>query len=193
MFYINAQEKAKLDTTMKWYVVRAISGQEKKVKQYIEMEIGRLGLDKFVAQILIPTEKIYQIRNGKKVSKERPFYSGYVLIEAALVGEVTHVIKNITGVIGFLGETKGGDPVPMRMAEVNRILGTVDELEESDAQLNIPFVVGETVKVINGPFNSFTGTIEKINEEKKKLEVMVKIFGRKTPIELGYLEVEKES
>ena len=189
----NIGEKAKLDTTMKWYVVRAISGQEKKVKQYIEMEIGRLGLDKFVAQILIPTEKIYQIRNGKKVSKERPFYSGYVLIEAALVGEVTHVIKNITGVIGFLGETKGGDPVPMRMAEVNRILGTVDELEESDAQLNIPFVVGETVKVINGPFNSFTGTIEKINEEKKKLEVMVKIFGRKTPIELGYLEVEKES
>ena len=181
------------DTSKKWYVVRAISGQEKKVKHYIELEINRLGLSAFVSQILIPTEKIYQIRNGKKVSKERPFYSWYILIEAALVGEVPHVIKNITGVIGFLGETKGGLPVPMRMAEVNRILGTVDVLEGSDAQLNIPYIVGETVKVINGPFNGFTGTIEKINEEKKKLEVMVKIFGRKTPLELGYLEVEKES
>ncbi|MES2139944.1 MAG: transcription termination/antitermination protein NusG [Bacteroidota bacterium] len=186
-------EQAKTtDTTKKWYVVRAISGQEKKVKQYIEVEINRLGLSSYVSQILIPTEKIYQIRNGKKVSKERPFYSGYILIEALLVGEVPHVIKNITGVIGFLGETKGGLPVPMRLAEVNRILGTVDVLEGSDAQLNIPFIVGETVKVINGPFNGFTGTIEKVNEEKKKLEVMVKIFGRKTPLELGYMEVEKE-
>lgn len=186
-------EQAKsTDTTKKWYVVRAISGQEKKVKQYIEVEINRLGLSSYVSQILIPTEKIYQIRNGKKVSKERPFYSGYILIEASLVGEVPHVIKNITGVIGFLGETKGGLPVPMRLAEVNRILGTVDVLEGSDAQLNIPFIVGETVKVINGPFNGFTGTIEKVNEEKKKLEVMVKIFGRKTPLELGYMEVEKE-
>ncbi|MCE9540787.1 MAG: transcription termination/antitermination protein NusG [Bacteroidetes bacterium] len=188
-----SEEAKTTDSTKKWYVVRAISGQEKKVKQYIEVEINRLGLSSYVSQILIPTEKIYQIRNGKKVSKERPFYSGYILIEALLVGEVPHVIKNITGVIGFLGETKGGLPVPMRLAEVNRILGTVDVLEGSDAQLNIPFIVGETVKVINGPFNGFTGTIEKVNEEKKKLEVMVKIFGRKTPLELGYMEVEKES
>jgi transcriptional antiterminator NusG len=186
-------EQPKTESTKKWYVVRAISGQEKKVKQYIEVEINRLGLSSYVSQILIPTEKIYQIRNGKKVSKERPFYSGYILIEAALVGEVPHVIKNITGVIGFLGETKGGLPVPMRLAEINRILGTVDVLEGSDAQLSIPFIVGETVKVINGPFNGFTGTIEKVIEEKKKLEVMVKIFGRKTPLELGYLEVEKEN
>ncbi len=186
-------EQTKTEAVKKWYVVRAISGQEKKVKQYIELEINRLGLSNFVSQILIPTEKIYQIRNGKKVSKERPFYSGYILVEAALVGEVPHVIKNITGVIGFLGETKGGLPVPMRLAEVNRILGTVDDLAESDAQISIPFIVGETVKVINGPFNGFTGTIEKVNEEKKKLEVMVKIFGRKTPLELGYLEVEKEN
>ncbi len=189
----NSEQTQTTDTAKKWYVVRAISGQEKKVKQYIEVEINRLGLNNYVSQILIPTEKIYQIRNGKKVSKERPFYSGYILIEAALVGEVPHVIKNTSGVIGFLGETKGGLPVPMRLAEVNRILGTVDVLEGSDAQINIPFIVGETVKVINGPFNGFTGTVEKVNEEKKKLEVMVKIFGRKTPLELGYLEVEKES
>ena len=186
-------EQTKTDTVKKWYVVRAISGQEKKVKQYIEMEINRLGLSNFVSQILIPTEKIYQIRNGKKVSKERPFYGGYILVEAALVGEVAHVIKQITGVIGFLGETKGGTPVPMRLAEVNRILGTVDDLADTDAQISIPFIVGETVKVINGPFNGFTGTIERVIEEKKKLEVMVKIFGRKTPLELGYLEVEKEN
>lgn len=189
----NSEQTKTTDTTKKWYVIRAISGQEKKVKQYIEVEINRLGLSSYVSQILIPTEKIYQIRNGKKVSKERPFYSGYILIEAALVGEVPHVIKNTSGVIGFLGETKGGMPVPMRLAEVNRILGTVDVLEGSDAQINVPFIVGETVKVTTGPFNGFTGTVERVIEEKKKLEVMVKIFGRKTPLELGYLEVEKES
>lgn len=174
----------------KWYVVRAISGQEKKVKQYIEVEISRLKLNDYVAQVLIPTEKVYQIRNGKKVSKERNYFPGYVLIEAALVGEVPHVIKNITGVIGFLG-SKGGEAVPLRTAEVNRILGKVDELAEGDASIVNPYVVGESIKVINGPFNTFTGTIEEINEEKKKLKVMVKIFGRKTPLELGYMEVEK--
>jgi transcription termination/antitermination protein NusG len=175
----------------KWYVVRAISGQEKKVKQYIETEINRLKMNEYVAQVLIPQEKVYQIRNGKKISKERNFFPGYVLIEAALVGEVPHVIKNITGVIGFLG-TKTGEAVPLRMAEVNRILGKVDELSENSEELNIPFIVGEPVKVIDGPFNSFSGIIEEINEEKKKLKVMVKIFGRKTPLELSYLQVEKE-
>lgn len=190
---VKKEAAAKPDAVKKWYVVRAITGQEKKVKHQMEVEINRLGLGSFVAQILIPTEKIYQLRNGKKVTKERPFYGGYILVEAALVGEVPHTIKNINGVIGFLGETKGGAPVPMRIAEVNRILGTVDDLAESDVKLSIPFIVGETVKVINGPFNGFTGTIEKVIEDKKKLEVMVKIFGRKTPLELGYLEVEKEN
>lgn len=176
----------------KWYVVRAVSGKEKKVKEQLEVEIGRLNLEDHVAQVLIPTEKVYQIRNGKKVSKERNYFPGYVLIEAALTGEVPHIIKNITNVIGFLGETKGGDPVPMRQAEVNRILGKVDELADSNEEINIPFIVGETVKVIDGPFNSFSGVIEEINEEKKKLKVMVKIFGRKTPLELSYMQVEKE-
>jgi len=178
--------------TKKWYVVRAISGQEKKVKQYIEMEINRLGLSDFVSQLLIPTEKIFQIRNGKKVAKERSFYPGYVLIEAVLVGEIPHIIKNITGVIGFLGETKGGEPVPMRASEVNRILGKVDELSEAEGTYTNPYVVGESVKVINGPFNGFNGVIEEINEEKKKIKVTVKIFGRKTPVELGFGEVERE-
>jgi transcriptional antiterminator NusG len=176
----------------KWYVVRAISGQENKVKGYIESEIGHMNMTDLVNQVLVPTEKVFQIRNGKKVSKERNYYPGYIMIEAELTGEVVHTIKNIPGVIGFLGEVKGGDPVPLRQSEVNRMLGKVDELAESDEQFNIPFVVGETVKVIDGPFNGFNGTIEKINEEKRKLEVMVKIFGRKTPLELSFMQVEKE-
>ncbi len=186
-------ENTKSDTLVrKWYVVRAISGQEKKVKQYIELEISRLNLQDYVSQVLIPTEKIVQIRNGKKIAKERSFYPGYVLIEAALVGEIPHTIKNITGVIGFLGETKGGEPVPMRISEVNRILGKVDELTEAEGTLSYTYVVGESVKVINGPFNGFNGIIEEINEDKKKIKVTVKIFGRKTPVELGLGEVERE-
>ena len=177
---------------MKWYVLRAISGKEKKVKEYIENEIARGDLQGFVTQVLLPAEKVYQIRNGKKISKERSLYPGYVLIEAALVGEVTHILRNIPNVIGFLGATKGGDPVPMRQNEVNRILGKVDEMADSNEELNNPFMVGETVKVIDGPFNGFNGTIEAINEEKKKLQVMVKIFGRKTPLELSFIQVEKE-
>ena len=180
------------DNSKKWYVLRAIGGKEKKVKEYIENEIANGDLKGFVDQVLIPTEKVYQIRNGKKISKERNFFPGYVLIEAALVGEVAHTLRNFPNVIGFLGDTKGGDPVPMRQSEVNRILGRVDELAENDEELNIPFVVGETVKVIDGPFNGFNGTIEEINEEKKKLQVMVKIFGRKTPLELSFMQVEKE-
>jgi transcription termination/antitermination protein NusG len=179
------------DSGKKWYVVRAISGKEKKVKQYIESEISRLGMSDKVSQVLIPTEKIYQIKAGKKVSKERSFFPGYVLIEASLEGEIPHIIENITGVIGFLGP-KGQPPAPLRQSEVNRILGKVDELSESEETLNVPYVVGESVKVIDGPFNSFTGVIEEVNEEKKKLKVIVKIFGRKTPLELNYMQVEKE-
>jgi transcriptional antiterminator NusG len=180
------------ENNKKWYVLRAIGGKEKKVKEYIENEIAIGDIKGYVDQVLIPTEKVYQIRNGKKISKERNFFPGYILIEAALVGEVAHTLRNFPNVIGFLGDTKGGDPVPMRQSEVNRILGRVDELSETDEELNIPYVVGETVKVIDGPFNGFNGTIEDINEEKKKLQVMVKIFGRKTPLELSFMQVEKE-
>ena len=176
----------------KWYVLRTIGGKEKKVKEYIESEIANAGLQEYVSQVLIPTEKVYQIRNGKKVSKERNFFPGYLLLEAALVGEIPHMLKSITNVIGFLGDTKGGDPVPMRQSEVNRILGRVDEMAENAEEMNIPYVIGETVKVTDGPFNGFNGIIEEINEEKKKLKVMVKIFGRKTPLELSFMQVEKE-
>lgn len=174
----------------KWYVVRAISGQEKKIKTYIESEVNRLSFSDYFSQVLVPTEKIFQIRNGKKVSKERNYFPGYILVEALLEGEMAHVIRNVPGVMGFLTE-KDGKPIPIRKVEVNRILGKVDELSELDEQINIPYIVGESVKVIDGPFNGFDAVIEDINEEKRKLKVMVKIFGRKTPLELSFMQVEK--
>ena len=179
------------EVNKKWYVLRAIGGKEKKVKEYVESEIAGLKLTDYVSQVLIPTEKVYQIRNGKKVSKERPYLPGYVLVEAAMVGEIPHILRNIPNVIGFLNDNND-TPVPLRQSEVNRILGKVDELNETDEELNIPYFVGETVKVIDGPFNGFNGLIEEVNDEKKKLKVMVKIFGRKTPLELSFMQVEKE-
>ena len=153
----------------KWYVVRAVSGQENKIKSYIESDIARLGLSDFVEEVLVPTEKVIQIRNGKKVNKERNYFPGYIMIKANLSGEVPHIIRSITNVIGFLGETKGGEPVPLRKAEVNRMLGKVDELSVQTENLVIPFKIGEKIKVIDGPFNRFNSSNEKVNEEKRKL------------------------
>ena len=175
----------------KWYVVRAVSGQENKIRNYMESEINRLGFSDLVEEMLVPTQKVIQIRKGKKVNKEKVYFPGYIMIKANLSGEVPHVIKALPNVIGFLGETKGGDPIPLRTAEVNRMLGTVDDLSTESESISIPFIYGESIKVIDGPFNGFNGTIEKVNEEKRKLEVMVKIFGRKTPLELSYMQVEK--
>ena len=174
----------------KWYVVRAISGQERKVKAMIESELAREKIAHNVPTILIPMEKVYEIKNGKKASKEKSFYPGYILINANLVGEVVPTIKAINGVVGFLGTQ--GVPIPLRQSEVNRILGAVDENNEKGESNIEPCILGEFVKVIDGPFNGFSGVIEEINDEKKKLKVMVKIFGRKTPLELNYVQVEKE-
>ena len=181
------------ESVKKWYVVRAIGGQENKVKNYIENEIARLNLGDYIDEVLVPTEKVIQVRDGKKINKERVYFPGYIMVKANLSGEIPHTIKSVPGVIGFLGEVKGGDPVPLRKSEVNRMLGKVDELAIQNENVVIPYVIGETVKVVDGPFNGFDGTIEKINEEKRKLEVMVKIFGRKTPLELSYMQVEKIS
>ncbi len=174
-----------------WYVIRSVTGQETKVKQYIMTELTRVGLDKQVEEILVPTEKVIQIRQGKKIQKEKTYFPGYIMIKADISGEILHIIRSITSVLGFLGETKGGEPIPLRKTEVNRMLGKVDELAISGEQISIPFNIGESVKVIDGPFNGFTGSIDNVNEEKRKLEVMVKIFGRKTPLELSYMQVEK--
>jgi len=179
------------DFVKKWYVVKAIGGQENKVKAYLDNEIVRLNLADYIETVLVPTEKVIQLRNGKEYNKERVYFPGYVMIQANLSGEIPHIIKSIPGVIGMLGDEKGGDPVPLRKTEINRMLGKVDELAIANENVMIPFIVGETVKVIDGAFNGFDGTVEKINEEKRKLEVMVKIFGRKTPLELSYMQVEK--
>jgi len=179
---------------LKWYVLRVISGQEKKVKSYLESEIEREKLNEFIPQVLIPSEKVYEMRNGKKRVRERNFFPGYVLVSADLSnGEASHVVKNTPGVIGFLGGSSGDSktPVPLRQSEVNRILGKVEEVDEFEEKLDTPFIKGESVKVMDGPFSGFTGTVEEIFEEKKKLNVMVKIFGRNTPVELNYMQVEK--
>lgn len=181
---------------LKWYVLRAISGQEKKVKNYLESEIIRQKMEDHIPQVLIPSEKVYEMRNGKKRVRERNFFPGYVLVSADLShGEVYHIINNIPGIIGFLGAGGSGaskDPVPLRQGEVNRILGRVDEAEEAEETLENPYVVGEEVKVMDGPFSGFVGNIEEVFEERKKLKVMVKIFGRNTPVELNYMQVEKQ-
>ena len=178
-------------TNFKWYVMRAISGKENKVKEYIEADMRNSDLGHYVAQVLIPTERVYQIRNGKKITKERSCMPGYVLIEADLNGEVSHRLRNTPNVIGFL-EEKNHTPIPVRQSEVNRILGTVDEMQETGEEMLTPYFVGENVKVIFGPFSGFSGVIEEVNSEKKKLKVMVMIFGRKTPLELSFTQVEKE-
>ena len=167
------------EITKKWYVIRAISCKEKRVKELLELEIDRHKLNDYVEQILIPTEKIYQIRKGKKISKEKNYFPGYVLIQAALIVEVEHIIKSLTNVLGFLGATKGGDPLPMRQTEVNRILGKVDELAVNDEEMNIPYVIGESVKVVDGPFNNFNGIIEKIDFPNDK-EGILKNYMSKT-------------
>lgn len=181
------------DTGKYWYVIRAIGGKEKKIQQLIESEIPHMNLENKISQVLVPTEKVYQIRKGKKISKEKSFFPGYILIEVngKISAETITKLKEINGVIGFLGTEKGKHPVPLRKSEVNKLLGKVDELAEKDEEIHVPYIIGESVKIIDGPFNTFIGVIEEINEERKKLKVMVKIFGRKTPVELNYLQVEK--
>ena len=179
------------ENNFKWYALRAISGKENKVKEYIEAESKNSDFGQYVSQVLIPTEKVYQIRNGKKITKERSCMPGYVLVEANLVGETLHRLRNTPNVLGFLGE-KNNVPTPIRAAEMNRILGTMDEIQETGEELLTPYYVGENVKVIFGPFSGFSGVIEEVNDEKKKLKVMVMIFGRKTPLELSFTQVEKE-
>lgn len=174
----------------KWYVVRAISGKEKKAKEYIESEMAKRGWANDVPTVLIPTEQVVSIRNGKKVVKDRNYFPGYVIIEADLRDEIIPVIQNLPNVLDFLREREG-KPIPMRQSEINRILGKMDEQVDGIDAMD-RFIVGESVKVIDGPFNSFSGIVEEVNDDKKKLKVTVKIFGRRTPLELSFSQVEKE-
>ena len=192
------------ESSKKWYVLRAAGGKEKKAKEYLEKEIERRRLQDQVSQVLVPTEKVYRIRDGKRICTERLYYPGYVLIEAELTGELQHIIRNeIPHMSGFLTEkrdvTRGGGkaqeeklPIPLRDDEVKRILGEQDEMASSDAETVIDYKSGDAVKITDGPFSGFDGTVEEIVEDRSKLKVMVMIFGRKTLLELNFTQVTKE-
>ena len=181
---------AEENTQMAWYVLRAISGKEGKVKEYIEAGIKNGNLHGCVSQVLIPTEKQVQVRNDKRVVKEKNYLPGYVLVEARLVGEIAHTLRNTPNVLGFLPNMN--NPIPLREAEVNRILGKVDELAEEQLENVVPFEVGDNVKVVEGPFSGFVGTIEKVDTIKRKVTVTVKVFGRSTGLDLSFMQVEKD-
>ena len=173
-----------------WYVIRTLSGHEKKVQNYLDNELDRLGMLDKVIQILIPTETVFEMRQGKKRTREKTFFPGYMLMEAQLDGELKHLISGLPSVIGFL--STGNQPVALRKDEVDRILGRMDEAKEAGEQPEIPFNVGDRVKVVDGPFNNFSGNVEEVFPDKMKIRVMVSIFGRRTPLELDYLQVERE-
>ena len=175
----------------KWYVLRVVSGKEKKAKEYIDKEIKINGWSQSVFQVLCPVEKVYKVVGGKKVLREKILFPGYLMLEAAdgrLNDDMLQTIKNVTGVIHFLGKD---NPTALRKSEVNKMFGKMDEVSDQGIGFAEPYIMGETVKIIDGPFNDFNGTIEEVNEEKKKLKVVVKIFGRATPVELNYMQVEK--
>ena len=177
----------------KWYVLRVVSGKEKKIKEYLDVEIKRSGWGNVISQVFVPVEKVYKVQAGKKVMRERNFYPGYIMIEAVegkLTDEMISTISNVSNVIHFLGKDK---PTALRKSEVNKMLGKADEVADQGLTMVEPFILGETIKIIDGPFNDFNGTIEEVNEEKKKLKVTVKIFGRATPVELNFMQVEKIS
>lgn len=191
-----AQQSAEKES--KWYVLRVVSGKERKVKEYLDKDISRSGWTEIVRQVFLPMEKVYKVQNGKKVMREKNYFPGYVMLEVAdgkLSDDIIQHISNISNVMHFLTDGKGskGNIISLRKAEVNKMLGKVDEMNDQGVTLSEPFIVGETIKIIEGPFNDFNGVIEEVNDEKKKLKVTVKIFGRSTPVELNYMQVEKLS
>lgn len=196
---IVAENTTSAEKESKWYVLRVVSGKERKVKEYLDKDIIRNGWDQIVKQIFLPVEKVYKVANGKKVMRERNFYPGYIMMEVSgnkLTDDMIQHISNISNVMHFLTDGKGskGNIICLRKAEVNKMLGKMDEMSDIGGMtMSEPFIVGETIKIIDGPFNDFNGIIEEVNDEKKKLKVQVKIFGRATPVELSYMQVEKIS
>ncbi len=176
----------------KWYVLRVVSGKERKVKEYLDKEISRSNYQTVVRQVFLPVEKVYKVQNGKKVMRERNYYPGYVMVEVQegkMTDELRDLIVHTNSVMHFLGKE---NPIALRKTEVNKMLGRMDEMAENGGVNMIePYIVGETIKIVEGPFNDFNGVIEEVNDEKKKLKVTVKIFGRSTPVELNYMQVEK--
>ena len=178
------------DIVHKWYVLRTFSGHEKKVRQYLNVEIERLHLQDRLTDIMIPTEKVFEMRSGKKRSREKSFFPGYILLQAAMDSELQHVVTGLPSVVGFLGSRNS--PTPIRPDEVARIMGRVQDARDAGEKPEIPFTQGDAVKVVDGPFNNFTGFVDEVYPDKMKVRVLVSIFGRKTPLELDYLQVEME-
>jgi len=176
-----------------WYAIRVVSGQEKNVKQYIESEINRRGLHNVIENVLIPLEKVYEIRNGKKRVREKNLMPGYMLLHVQLDAEIMELVRDVPNVIGFVGEAKGKVPIPLREAEIAKIIGTIEEVKERGEVLENPFFPGEMVRVMEGPFNGLDAVVEEVDDDRKRLKVIVKIFGRSTPLELKYLQVERIS
>lgn len=191
----NASAAPQVET--KWYVLRVVSGKERKVKEYLDKDLVRNGWTTIIKQIFLPMEKVYKVQNGKKVMREKNYFPGYVMMEVQdgkLTDDIVQHISNISNVMHFLTDGKGskGNIISLRKSEVNKMLGKVDEMNDlGGASMSEPFIVGETIKIIEGPFNDFNGVIEEVNDEKKKLKVTVKIFGRSTPVELNYMQVDK--
>jgi transcriptional antiterminator NusG len=190
---INQQQPTE---STKWYVLRVVSGKERSVKEYLDKDIARNGWTKTIKQVFLPMEKVYKVQNGKKVMREKNYFPGYVFLEVLtgkLNDDIVQHISNISNIMHFLTDGKGskGNIISLRENEVNKMLGRVDEMNDGGVSISEPYIVGETIKIIEGPFNDFNGVIEEVNDEKKKLKVVVKIFGRSTPVELNYMQVEK--
>lgn len=193
-----AEEIVQQQQDTKWYVLRVVSGKERSVKEYLDKDISRNGWTDIIKQVFLPMEKVYKVQNGKKVMREKNYFPGYVMLEVTdgkLNDDIVQHISNISNIMHFLTDGKGskGNIISLRKSEVNKMLGKVDEMNDQGVTLSEPFIVGETIKIIEGPFNDFNGVIEEVNDEKKKLKVVVKIFGRSTPVELNYMQVEKLS
>ena len=176
-------------TDKRWYVVRTYSGHENKVKAYLENEVNQAGLGERISSVIVPSEKVFEVKDGKKKSKTRTFFPGYILVEAVLDKATQHVILNTPSVISFVGPKN--TPAPLQPSEVRRLIGKIEERKDVEV-IEVPFRLGEAVKVIDGPFNNFSGFVQEVNEEKMKVKVMVSIFGRKTPVELDFSQVELE-
>ena len=177
---------------MDWYTLRVISGKEKKIRDTILHDVSNAGMNEKISDILVPSENIVEMKDGKKKIKERVFFPGYLLVRLEIDKETKYLLENVNGVISFVGPK--GQPQPLKPEEAQRFLG---EFEGEDGQLKVseaaPFKVGDSVKVTDGPFMDFSGFVQEVNHDRQKLKVLVSIFGRQTPVELDYLQVVMEA
>lgn len=189
---IMAEEKTEITSAAsgkKWYAIRTITGHEKRVKNYLDSEIAEMGIENKISQVLIPEEKVFEVKGGKKKIKYKNFFPGYVLVEAALDKEIINFLSRAPSVLKMVGDKN--DAIALRDDEVKRIIGRINDSDEKE-KIDMQFEKGDLIKVVSGPFVSFNGTINEINLERMKVKVMVSIFGRKTPIELDFTQIEKE-